>query len=221
MKLHLPKPYLSYSQLSTWHYNKGQYVDRYIFGIPTIETPELLFGKKVSELLEKGKWGRESKELRAALDRIIRYQKAEHELRVTFPTKKGEFELLGYIDSYDPKKVRIMEYKTGAKLWDKKRADEHLQTQIYAGIIYKQTGKIPEVKIQWIQTHRVDGVCQPTGVVRTFRVKVTVASMLKALKGVTAAALEIHDWYEEYRAGAITQEEIDGPMPPAPDWMLQ
>ena len=227
MKLKLPKPYISSSQITTWHYSKGQYVDRYIFGIPTVESPELLFGKRVSELLEKGKWGRESKIVKQVLDRLIRYSKPEHELKATLSTPKGDVDVLGYIDSYSPlgtnvriKKPRIMEYKTGAKLWDKKRADEHFQTQLYAGIIYKQTGILPEVKIQWVQTHRVAGISVPTGVVRTFRVVVTVSSVLAALKEAQRVAMEISDWYAEYLDGAKTAPDPNGPDLPVPDWML-
>lgn len=219
MQLKLPKPYLSYSQISTWHYNKGQYVDRYIFNIPTIETPQLIYGKTLSTYLEKGKWGRAPAATKRILDKLTRYEVPEHELRTTFQTKKGSVEFLGFIDSYSPKRNIIREYKTGGKVWDQARADEHLQTLIYAGIIYKQTGKLPKVYIDWIPTHIENGVCVPDGNIKTFRVLITVPEVLKALREVQKVAIEIHDWYEEYLGGAMLEQDPNSPAPAIPDWM--
>lgn len=220
LTLKLPKPYISASQVSTWTYNKGQYVDRYIFNIPTYESPELLFGSRVSKLMEKGKWGREKKELRAVLDKLIRYKIPEYKLEATFTTKKGEFNFLGYMDSYDIVSNRILEYKTGRTIWDQKRANEHFQTMIYAAVIFNATGRIPKVWIQWIPTRQENGVSVPVGKVHTFKVDVTVGKMVAALKKLKKVALEINEWYIEYLDGIDEAAKVDDETE-VPKWVIE
>lgn len=203
MKLHLPKGYLSASQISSWKWNKGQYVDRYIFGVLQQETPEMAFGKKIAELLEHND---------ASLKHIPRGTHPEHELKTTFTFKDCEFDFLGYIDSWDPETNTILEYKTGRVAWSQDKANAHLQTLLYALITYQQTHVIPKVKIIWLPTKLVhDEIVFTGGKYQTFPVKITLPKLMDALAQAKKTALEIHTFYTQYEKTA-TELAADFPM---------
>lgn len=62
-------------------------------------------------------------------------------LTVEISNGKYKFTIIGTLDDSDDEK--IIEYKTGLKLWTKKQAEEHGQLFTYALLKYKNCGKLP------------------------------------------------------------------------------
>ncbi len=141
-----PFPYdrpLSYSQLSSFKWNKRQWYDRYVLGIKSDSSPEMDFGKKVGERLASDP---------SYLPQVPRLPIFEYELKTTFM----DIPLIGYIDSLDIKKKKLYEFKTGRNKWDAKRVKNHSQIDMYLLILYLTLKIKPddfECELHWMPTH--------------------------------------------------------------------
>lgn len=136
----------SWSQKSSYDWNKKQWFDRYILEKKSPATPELDFGKIFGSLLEVGD----------NEHNIERLGIPEYEIL----TKYKKIPLIGYLDSWDAETKTILEYKTGVKLWDKKRVDDHGQLTFYAALLYLAHKIRPEdvtMRLIWCATEKVHG----------------------------------------------------------------
>jgi hypothetical protein len=141
-KLILPKPHLSWSQLSCWISNPVRYRKEYFEVGQKLDTKYLRFGKGIAELVEKGL----HKEL---LPDLVVYDKPEFEIK----TEVFGVPILSYIDSYDSKENVFREYKTGKNPWTKAKVIKHGQLVFYAVALKHSCGKIPEYcDLDWIET---------------------------------------------------------------------
>ena len=133
---------LSWSQLSSFAWDKEQWYDRYILGNKSPDTPELIFGKIFAN----------SCEIRQPLAPVTLLKEMEKAFKVAF----AGIHLTGFADTY--KKTIIGEYKTGAKPWDQKRVDTHGQITMYALMNYITYKIKPDDCIfflEWIPTEKV------------------------------------------------------------------
>lgn len=158
MKYNLPKNYLSFSAMSTWKTNKDQYRLKYYgddnFFFSTMYTE---FGKNVALILEDKK----AKKKDPVLCKIPSYKECEYELNF----EVEGVPIKGYIDSFDPVKKRIIEYKTsikrddGKQYWNNVSVKKHNQMLLYALGIRETLGEVhPTVKLIWMETDRKE-VC--------------------------------------------------------------
>lgn len=152
MKYNLPRGYLSHSAIETWKSSKDQYRLKY-YGDDnfTFSTMYTEFGKQIAEILEDKK----AKKAHPVLSKIPAYTACEYEL---------EFEIdgvpiKGFIDSFDPKKKRIIEYKTsikrkdGKQHWNNVSVRKHNQMLLYALGVRELLGEVhPETKLIWMET---------------------------------------------------------------------
>lgn len=127
---------LSWSAIYSFEYDKEQWWEKYckhakctrefcaIAGkftklCPVIKTtPEMEFGSKIGKKLETNP---------KFLPQIKRQKIMEYKF-------EGVFEgipMIGYGDSFCDEILALEEYKTGVKVWDQKRADEHGQITMY------------------------------------------------------------------------------------------
>lgn len=138
---------LSWSQLSSFKYNKDEWYSRYILNITQKENPEMIFGKKLAKSIEDGK----------PLAPVTLLPKAEHKFEVIF----NGINLIGFADGFDPETNRsLCEYKSGVKPWDQKRVNEHGQIDFYLLCNYITNKVRPEevsVFLEWIPTVRIHG----------------------------------------------------------------
>lgn len=159
MKYNLPKGYLSHSAMETWKSSKDQYRLKYYsddnFGFSTMYTE---FGKKIATTLEDKK----AKKADPVLCKIPSYNVSEQELLFTV----GGVPIKGYIDSFDNKKNRIIEYKTsikrsdGKQLWNNVSVKKHNQMLLYALGVKELFGSVHhEVKLIWMETD-IKEVCE-------------------------------------------------------------
>lgn len=138
----LPKPHLSWSQMSCWLSNPTRYRKEYFEAGEKLDTKYLRFGKGIAGLIEEGK----HKEL---LPDLVVYDKPEFEIK----TVVAGVPVLSYLDSYDSVNNVFREYKTGKLPWNQSRVQKHDQLVFYATALKWSVGKMPEYcDLDWIQT---------------------------------------------------------------------
>jgi hypothetical protein len=164
----------SWSQHSSFLYNKDQWFDSYILDKKQ-DSEELKFGSMMGKRMEKDP---------NFMPEIPRYGKDEYKFYVSFCGIK----LVGYADSFNPDTCKQLgERKTGKNKWDKKRVDEHGQLTMYCLMNYIQNNVSPEeveICLSWIPTEckesgdftRKISVCGKT---KHFKTKRTMADILK------------------------------------------
>lgn len=148
-KLILPKPHLSYSQLSCWLSNPTRYRKEYFEAGEKLDTKYLRFGSGVHKMIEDGTY-------KEKLPDLVVYDKNEFEVRVDI----GGVPTLAYIDSYDSVNNVFRDTKTGKIPWTKARVIKLGQMVFYATVLKKLTGKMPEYgHLDWIETReeKVEG----------------------------------------------------------------
>lgn len=128
-----PNRPVSWSCLSSWEWNKDSWYTSYVLGERDPATPAMLFGNEVGESFC-------TKD--SMVPGIVTYPKMEYELK----GKLGKIKLIGYADSYHPKKKMLREYKTSqnAQRWTKKSVDAHGQLTMYALLLHLQDKVHPE-----------------------------------------------------------------------------
>lgn len=132
---------LSWSAISTFQYDKEQFYDKYRLGNKSPDTKESLFGKMIGEKLASDP---------TFLPQVPRRSIFEHVLRA----EVAGLPIIGVLDSYEPV-VGFDEYKTGKKIWDQKRVDEHGQITFYFLLLYLTEQLTPdelEVALHWLPT---------------------------------------------------------------------
>jgi hypothetical protein len=152
MQYNLPKGYLSHSAMTLWRQSKDNYRKKYYskmdeFNFSTAYTE---FGKHIAETLEVPKL----RKAHPVLSKIPCYSHSEYAL---------EFEVdgvsvKGFIDSFDPKKKRIIEYKTGVRkdgtpAWNKVAVKKQNQTLLYSLGVEILLGEVhPVSTLVWMET---------------------------------------------------------------------
>lgn len=152
MQYNLPRGYLSHSSMELWKQSKDRFRKKYYgSGEPDVVTAYMSFGKEVAEILE------DKQRVRAhpILKKIPAYDYPEYPLENVavcgVPIK-------GFIDSFDTKKHRIIEYKTGlqtggAPKWDAVKVKKHNQVLLYSVCIEELLGRVhPNTKLVWLET---------------------------------------------------------------------
>ena len=142
MKLILPKPYISWSQLSCWKSNPARYRKEYFEHSDKLDTNYLRYGKSIAKLIEAG----EHKEL---LPDLVLYSEPEFKIQC----EVAGIPILSFLDSYDPKENIFREYKTGKHPWTQAKVQKHDQLAFYATALKWSVGEMPEYcDLDWIET---------------------------------------------------------------------
>lgn len=136
---------LSWSAISSFEWDKEQWYKKYVKGEKERDTPELIFGKKVGERLASDP---------TYLPFVPRLSTFEFE----FKTSWGKIPLIGYGDAFDEATNRALkEYKTGVKIWNQERADNHGQIDMYCLKNWKMHKVRPEevdIELVWLPTKK-------------------------------------------------------------------
>ncbi len=136
---------LSWSQLSSFSWNKDDWYTKYVLGIEPPLSPELIFGKAFADSCEAG----------TPLAPVTLLSKQELPLDAVLDGIK----LFGYVDTIDEATLaETGEFKTGVKPWDQKRVDNHGQITMYALMNFLQNKIHPEKAkfwLEWIPTKKV------------------------------------------------------------------
>lgn len=132
---------LSWSQISSFEYDKEQWFKRYILGEKQQETGAMLFGKQIGEKLASDP---------TFMPEVPRLPVYEYKLTANL----GDIPLIGYIDAFDLDNKKLLEFKTGKK-WDKKKAQNHGQIDLYCTLLFamhKIHPKDLDIKLVWMET---------------------------------------------------------------------
>lgn len=198
-KLILPKPHLSWSQMSCWLSNPARYRKEYFESGEKLDTKFLRFGKNIAELIETGK----HKEL---LPDLETYDTPEHKIECNVHMVP----CLSFIDSYDSINNVFFEMKTGKIPWTKAKVQKHDQLVFYATMLKWSTGKMPEYcDLLWIETKesanenmdfwRESGkVLNVTGKIVKFHREFDEREIERMENLIVKVAYEISDAYQAY-----------------------
>ena len=203
-KYFLPRGYLSYSAMNDFYYNRKRFQDKYYRGIESPVTPELIFGKKIGELLEHGD---------ESLAHISHGDVAEK--RLDF--KVDGIPILGYIDSFRTDNSFIFEFKTGKTPWTQGRVNKHFQLDVYSLGVEITEGKVnDECMLIWMETRKVEkkleGRCSHasayeiefTGKVKEFTRTITKDDRAATYDKIVTIAQDISEDYTDWLS---TQEK--------------
>lgn len=142
----LPKPYLSYSQMRVWLDDKEAYRDRYYRGIEAPGSRYMLFGSEIAKGLEDGT---------IKIPALPQYQVKEYQCKVAVEGVP----FYAYVDTYDPARHKLREYKTGTTRpdggarWTDALVKNHMQLDIYSLLVEVKDGWVDEeLHLDWIKT---------------------------------------------------------------------
>lgn len=198
-KLILPKPHLSWSQLSCWLSNPTRYRKEYFEAGDKLDTKYLRFGKGVADLIEKGI----HKEL---LPDLVVYDKPEFEIK----TNVLGVPILAYLDTYNSVENVFREFKTGKIPWTKQRVIKHGQLVFYAVALKHSVGKMPEYcDLDWIQTKEGgmeiedfwrsnEKQINVTGIIKSFHREFDEREIEKMEQLIVKVANEISEAYQAF-----------------------
>lgn len=124
---------MSWSQISSWGYDKKQWFDKYILDKSEPANAAMLFGNVVGQSFETDT---------PMVPDIPRQEHMEYELNINM----NNIPLIGFIDSWGPKSLILEEYKTSqnANRWDQKSVNEHDQLTMYALMLLLQDNVTPD-----------------------------------------------------------------------------
>ncbi|HNO71988.1 MAG TPA: hypothetical protein PKO16_09465 [Bacteroidia bacterium] len=131
LKKVLSRPF-SWSQFSSFRdYDKEKWYQNYVLGFKEPPNAKMMFGSKVGKCIETDP---------SYIPQLPRAT-MEYELKATMK----DIELIGFADSYDPKKKELDEFKTGTvSIWNQKKVDNHDQLTFYALLLYLRNEAKPE-----------------------------------------------------------------------------
>jgi len=224
-KLILPKPHLSWSQLSLWLSNPERYKKEYFDNADRLDTRYLRFGSGFAQLVE---------DLCTLMERISNRQMAIEELSKEYPMTENmkavlmeleingisEFEIrtkvmnivpcFSKLDKYIEKENAIREYKTGLVPWNQAKVQKHDQLVFYATML-KWIGKpIPEYcDLDWIETKETqkekvdfwrdgDKVLDVTGRIISFHREFDEREIERMEQLIVKVAWDISDAYQTH-----------------------
>ena len=195
----LPKPHISWSQLSCWLSNPERYRREYFEAGDKLDTKYLRFGKGIAKLVEEGK----HKEL---LPDLVVYDTPEFEIKC----EVAGIPILSYIDSYDSVGGNFREYKTGKIPWTQAKVQKHDQLVFYATALKWSKGKMPEYcDLDWIETKETktetddfwrgsDKILDVTGRIISFRREFDPREVDRMETLIVKCANEISEAYKEF-----------------------
>lgn len=198
-KLILPRPHLSWTQLSCWTTSKGRFRREYFECGSKLDTKYLRLGKGIAELIEKDAH-------KVLLPDLVVYDVREHEIR----TDVLGVPVLSYLDDYDPINNVFREKKTGKIPWTQAKVIKHGQLVFYAVALKHSIGKIPEYcDLDWIETKdgsiEVDDfwrenekIVQVTGNIKSFHREFDEREIEKMEELIVKSAHEISDAYKDF-----------------------
>ena len=202
--MHLPKSYLSHSQISLWHRYRRGYVKRYFEGEPSYTSPEMEYGNYIENLIEKGNIFNMPEMLQAIYCDIP--TGGYYQRKLVYPF--SGFDCLGYADRMEYDYSVIDDYKTGKTPWDQERAESSDQLKGYALCVFLITGKIPLTRIVYLPTQGQKSEIELTGDLYIFPVQFEEKDLKEYKEKVEDTATEIAQAYKEWRSWKA--ETIDG-----------
>ena len=200
--LNLPRGYISPSQISLWKSSKEKYRERYYQGKEGFTNEAMRFGSKVSKRIETGEESDdELVELLIKGGALTIYEKVEYPL--TWFTPNG-VKVYGKLDTATADYKRIREYKTGKHPWTQRKANSHMQTQIYIAGVYTNCKFFPVVHLDWIPTEEKNGrIGLANKPIVPLQVEASISGVYETYREIEKVAEEIAADYTNYQNSLI------------------
>jgi hypothetical protein len=203
-KIHLQKlrarP-ISWSNLSSWEWDKKEWAKNYLEGIKNPTNAEMEFGSAIGKRLETDP---------TFLPMIPRHSKMEHPFNVSLAGIK----LTGFADSFCTiTNKKLLEFKTGVKKFDQKRVDEMGQLTMYTLMHYITTKVKPEdldIQLIWMPTKKTEGgdfnnkiefVDDIENNIKIFKTKRTMVQILKFAQYIQETYKAMEEFALNYEPG--------------------
>ena len=142
----LPKPHLSFSQITMWLTAKESYRKNYYPKIPPLfhSNVYMRYGNEVTEAMErKEPW----------VSFIPCYDTFELPLLIDIDGVM----IKAFIDNIDMKTLRFREQKSAMTSWSENKINKHIQLDIYSLLLQEKYGKITEkCSLVWVETQKVE-----------------------------------------------------------------
>jgi len=135
---------VNWSSISSFRWNKENWFRNFILG-ERATSPEMTFGSYIDKKIQNDP---------NFMPKLPRFEMMQHHMKVVF----NGLTLMGTPDGINIKKNKMLiDYKTGVKEWNKKRAEEHGQLLMYLLLIYITMKIRPEefdCYIYWLPTKK-------------------------------------------------------------------
>lgn len=199
-KLILPKPHLSWSAFSCWLQNPERFKREYFQNGKRLDSKFLQFGKSIASEIENGTY-------KERLPNLEVYSEVEFQIN----TEINGVPILSYLDTYDPERNILREFKTGTHRnpWTPAKVYKHGQLVFYAVALRSLTGKMPEYcHLDWIITDdsprsgsvfdRSSKELRLTGHIKSFKRVFDARELDRMEKDIVRVAHEISNAYKEF-----------------------
>lgn len=203
-----PRPYISFSQMSTFEMSPDRFVEQYFEGKKQRISRNMAYGSLLAEGLENEEaTGDPLLDLMMAklpkferMDMHIedkkgvkieqsRHGKTKMIYIPVLENKGDDIPLLALPDSAKKDYTAFLEYKTSVRKWTQKMVDESGQLTFYATAIWLAKGFIPaNIELVNVQVaYQEDGSLQPTGDIWRFPTKRTMVDVIKMTSRIKKA----------------------------------
>lgn len=196
------RDYISWSQLTCWEKDPNRYYERYVLGLDEYISKNMDAGKRIAEMLEKGKPKNQiEKSILAKLEQEHCYPGIENREQEISADLEG-IKLFGIADGLLLKDKKLFEVKTGVK-WTQAQADKLGQIDFYnlmLWLTYKIKPQDNDNKLIWIKTYNtLDEFGQRevimTDEIKSFTVKKTMTDIIKMSDRIKKADKGIKDMF--------------------------
>lgn len=196
------KKYVSYSEYRTWLYDRDEYVERYIKGVPMKPNKYMIHGTIVHKALETPtiNWVKEMRDHDFTTKDISMTRKCLNKMAKKLPVESeifmgatfDGFKIMGIFDGFNKKESELDEFKTCRDdgKWSQWRVDHDAQLTFYAWIYYAATHKL----FHEIRLHRINVA---KGTVKTFTTNRSINDIEKiqtAVNGFVETLKRIGIW---------------------------
>lgn len=192
--------YISYSQISTFKWDKGEYYHKYVLGKPFEGNAYTDFGSKVGEALENNDFSKFEPAEQEVLRRVVRLDEFEREVRLQY----DGFYVLGYIDTNLTDYSHIIDYKTGSKGKERQyQRDDYTQLCLYALSLRQETGVTPaKAHVNFIQRdgkpHHGEALTVAPVAPRLIEIDISHDRLKRVYWETLAVAKEMSEFYLKY-----------------------
>lgn len=196
-----PRPYLSFSQLTTFEMSPEKYADQYLYGKKQRISRNMSYGSQMADGLEKEE-ATGDPILDLMMSRIPKFDimdkpvESRDGVRTLFDRDKKYYHLPVLLNGKDHIPIMAVpdtakkdysafkEYKTSVRRWSQKMADDSGQITFYATAIWLATGKIPtDIELVNVPVdYAEDGTLAPTGELIRHKTERDMASIIKMTK---------------------------------------
>lgn len=196
--MYTPRPYLSYSQMSTFEMNPRKFLELYFYENKQRVSRNMVYGSKLAYGLENEEsTGDVLLDLAMArlpkfalMDEVVEDKRGIEVIdphsgqKHTVPCVKNGKENIPILAKPDTAKGDLSafkEYKTSTVKWNQQKADQSGQITFYATAIWLATGKIPEdIELVNVQTeYQPDGNMTVTGEIWRFKTTRSLTDVIR------------------------------------------